>query len=249
MGGTSQKLLYERHKPDIGAIVKQQCITWDTGNLTQVERYSIHAEKLLRDAKDRKTQKRGKDLHTGTLTMLQAANVQPQRIQQPGGRGRAVAWRGKPKGRGQGRPGGNPIDTTSHVLSVEKFGHFQRDCPEQKPTDGQRKGRVRHLGTEEHLAKEGHKASLSKLHYVQEEVRSLGFPAEKAVVTSRDLSRPEGCSIGKPKFDPFVDGSASRDPETGKNRVGYAVVTAHKTVCQEVFPQTFQHKQLNCMPS
>ncbi|XP_053472764.1 uncharacterized protein LOC128602772 isoform X3 [Ictalurus furcatus] len=38
--------------------------------------------------------------------------------------------------------------------------------------------------------------------------------AEKAVLASRDLSRPEGCSIGKPRSDPFVDGSASRDPET-----------------------------------
>ncbi|KAF4091066.1 hypothetical protein AMELA_G00032840 [Ameiurus melas] len=65
--------------PEIAAIVKQQCIAWDSGNLTQVERYAIHVEKLLGDAKDRKTQKRGKDLNTATITMLQAVSVQRKR--------------------------------------------------------------------------------------------------------------------------------------------------------------------------
>ncbi|XP_043118057.1 uncharacterized protein LOC122361319 [Puntigrus tetrazona] len=34
----------------------------------------------------------------------------------------------------------------------------------------------------------------------------------------------------------FVDGSASRDPETGKNRVGYAVTTAHATLASGALP-------------
>lgn len=37
----------------------------------------------------------------------------------------------------------------------------------------------------------------------------------------------------------FVDGSASRDPQTGRNRVGFAVVTNHETLVSDSLPSHY----------
>ncbi|KAI4894564.1 hypothetical protein NFI96_009557, partial [Prochilodus magdalenae] len=55
-------------------MVKSLCIAWDSGNLSQIQQYAVHAEKLLRERQKKTAEKRSKDLHRATLTMLQTAH-------------------------------------------------------------------------------------------------------------------------------------------------------------------------------
>ncbi|KAI4898316.1 hypothetical protein NFI96_029958 [Prochilodus magdalenae] len=62
-------------KPEIAAVVKSLCIAWDSGNLSQIQQYAVHAEKLLRERQKKTAEKRCKDLQRATLIMLQTARL------------------------------------------------------------------------------------------------------------------------------------------------------------------------------
>ena len=49
-------------KPEIAAMVKSLCITWDPGSLSQIQQYAVHAEKHLRERQEKTAKKRSKDL-------------------------------------------------------------------------------------------------------------------------------------------------------------------------------------------
>lgn len=58
-------------KPNVAQQIKQQCILWETMNLTTTEQYDIHAEKNLREKEKRGKERRENELHRATLTMYQ----------------------------------------------------------------------------------------------------------------------------------------------------------------------------------
>lgn len=109
-----------RLKPEIASRVKQQCITWDTGSLSELERYAIHSEKILREADKRKTDKCTKDMYPATLTILQAP---------PALRTSTMGKRGGGRGKGRGVAVLDLMDATDVEVLLTSI----RDCPAPDP--------------------------------------------------------------------------------------------------------------------
>lgn len=71
-----------------------------------------------------------------------------------------------------------------------------------------------------------------------------------SVMLTNELCSPKLDLKNEPLDNPelilFVDGSVTRDPETGKNKLGYAVVTTHETAKDGSLPSNL--KQWSFMP-
>jgi len=103
---------------DIAKIVRNTCITWDTGKLNLIEQHAIHAEKLVAQEKTRRNKKREDQNHQAQLTMMQMVSQASERGRGRGrarGRGRGGRWRGRSRTDGCFTCGGKD--------------HWARDCP------------------------------------------------------------------------------------------------------------------------
>ncbi|KAI4903075.1 hypothetical protein NFI96_020046, partial [Prochilodus magdalenae] len=135
-------------KPEIAAMVKSLCITWDSGNLSQIQQYAVHTEKLLRERQRKTAENRSKDLHNATLTMLQTA-----RPEEGTGQGEEKEEEGAGGHSGQEVQTAGAFPATAVVnmgTSPENAQKWRvRAKIKAKPTDGRRPRMGRQLRTEE----------------------------------------------------------------------------------------------------
>lgn len=122
------------HSPLIAAMLKQQCVLWETANITKLEQYVVHVQKILNEKDKKKHENRVCDQHNATLTMFQGYTPGPSR--------------GRGGGRGQGRgtnKGGRMMSDKAFFRCGSKEKHLSKTAHIWQREDNSLQSQIRQL--------------------------------------------------------------------------------------------------------